>query len=138
MVQRQIQERFEDLANNSCYALCLVEWIRRYRNMGVLRGSNYFKYIIEGYALDLIDYDGTVINPAAFLSMIDPKHSDYKVTWKSGPNKTMALFPTFYSIDGKNGHFVLTSNEKVAWNSLSYSKNVDKGKAISYREIEEL
>lgn len=138
MVQKQIQERFEDLANNSCYALCLVEWMNRYRNMGLTRPSQYFMLVIQGYANNWIDWDGTVTDPAAFLSYIDPKHKKYKVSWVKGANTTYATYPTFYSIDGKTGHFVLTSNSKVVWNSLSYSRNVAKGKAISYRKIEEL
>lgn len=138
MVQKQVQERFEDLANNSCYALCLVEYMNRYRKMGLTRPSQYFMLVIQGYANNWIDWDGTVTDPAAFLSYIDPKHKKYKVSWVKGANTTYATFPTFYSIDSKTCHFVLTSNSKVVWNSLSYSRNVAKGKAMSYRKIEEL
>lgn len=136
MVQAQIQNRFIELANNSCYALCLIQWMNNYRKMGLTRGSDYFRLVIEAYRNDWIDYDGTVSNPAAFLSYIDPKHANYKVTYIPGNNFTSECYPTFFSINGKDGHFVLSTASKITWNPLSYSKNVTYGKAVSYRKIE--
>ena len=136
MKQNQIQDRFVTLANNSCYALCLIEWLNRLNNVKNMRGSEYFYKVIDGYKLDYIDYDGTVTNPAAFLKVCDLKHRTFEVTYCSGPNKLNEVYPTFYSIDGKNGHFVLTDVFGVVWNPLSYSKNVTYGKQTSYRKID--
>ena len=136
MVQSQVQNRFITLANNSCYALCLIEWLNKMNNVKNMRGSEYFYKVLDGYKLDYIDYDGTVVNPAAFLKVCDPKHRTFKVSYVNGPNTTMFAYPCFYSIDGINGHFVLADVHGIIWNSLSYSKNVTLGKQVSYRKIE--
>lgn len=136
MIQSQVQDRFMLLANNSCYALCLIEWLNRLNNVKNMRGSDYFRLVIEGYRLDHISLDGTVTNPAAFLNMCDPKHRTFKVTYVQGNNFTSEEYPTFFSINGKDGHFCLSKATKITWNPLSYSKNVAHGKAVSYRKIE--
>lgn len=136
MKQSQVQDKFITLANNSCYALCLIEWLNKKLNVKNMRGSDYFYKVLDGYSLDYIDYDGTVTKPAAFLKVCDPMHRTFKVSYASGPNITGDVYPTFYSIDGKNGHFVLANVHGIVWNPLSYSKNVTFGKQESYRKIE--
>ena len=136
MVQKQVQDKFITLASNSCYALCLIEWLNKVNGVKNTRGSDYFYKVLDGYKLDYIDYDGTVVNPAAFLKVCDLKHRTFKVSYVSGPNTTEYVYPTFYSIDGKNGHFVLTDVHGIVWNPLSYSKNVTFGKQVSYRKID--
>lgn len=132
----KIQDKFMVLADNCCYALCLIEYMNREKNLGITRGSDYFKLVVEAYRNDWIDVEGNVTKPEAFLQYLDPQHNKYKVTIVYSKPTDNVAYPTFYSIDGKNGHFVLSNKNGVVWNSLEYSKNVAKGKIISYRKIE--
>lgn len=43
--------------------------------------------------------------------------------------------PVLYSINGKDGHFVVVENGKIVFNPLEVSQNVNKGKPISARII---
>ncbi|MBQ5997939.1 MAG: DUF261 family protein [Treponema sp.] len=43
--------------------------------------------------------------------------------------------PVLYSMNGKDGHFVVVENGKIVFNPLKVSQNVNKGKPISARII---
>lgn len=71
-----------------------------------------------------------VVNPSAILDImtnkkwvVEKRPADYK----PGPDEYAI---EFWSIDGKTGHFARLNHN---FNSLQKSRNVEKGKIVSYR-----
>lgn len=126
-----VQNIFQTLAAGSCYALCLSKWL----NPTGLQ-SDHMRDVILGWRKDYIKDNGFVAKPEEYLSLIDPYHRKFKVTIVEGKPPKDKDYPTFFSIDGLNGHFVLCKDTTITWNPLTYSKNVDKGKIVSWRKIE--
>ena len=128
---------FISLAKSSCLGLC-YSWITG-RNR--LR-SEHMANVILGWRKSFIDDNCTVCLPEKYLSLING--GQWKVEIKNLPRKTLADLPdekdyvVFYSIDGKNGHFVVANKRGVVFNPLDYSNNVIKGKPINYRYIRQV
>lgn len=104
--------------------------------------SEHMANVILGWRKSFIDDDGTVCLPVKYLSLING--GQWKVEIKNLPRKALADLPdekdyvVFYSIDGKNGHFVVANKRGIVFNPLDYSNNVIKGKPINYRYIRQV
>lgn len=130
-----VQDTFTTLAKGSCLALCLAKLVEP---VGT-RDGQLMMDVILGWRKSYIADDGWVSGPEDFLMLIDTYHRKWtykKVEIKSLKDIPYGLtVPVFYSINGKEGHFVLANNNGIVWNPLSVSKNVNEGKPISYREV---
>ena len=131
-----VQDLFKTIADGSCLALCLAKIVEP---EGTLN-SQLMIDAIKGWSKDYVEDDGYVRFPELYMNLIDPQKRNWK--YRIVNIKSLAdipegkTFPVLYSIDGKNGHFVLANNKGIVWNSLENSKNVKLGKPISYREVE--
>ena len=130
-----LQDTFKSIANGSCLALCLAKLVEPEGT----RDSQLMQDVIMGWRKSYIEDDGYVRNPEDYMMLIDTYHRKwhYKKVSVEGledipEGKTVVAL---YSINGKDGHFVLATNKGIVWNSLEYSNNVSNGCLIGYREV---
>ena len=125
------QSAIKEFNNNTCLFICyvfccgllpdsLADWMGFYKTAlekkvitqeGFILDADKLIYCLTGKKVTVIKKDITNI--------------------KDIKEKT----PVLYSINGKDGHFVVVENGKIIFNPLEVSQNVNKGKPISARII---
>lgn len=128
------QDTFTSIARGSCLALCLAKIVEPEALQ-----SQLMMDVIMGWRKDYIGDDGFVREPEKYLNLIDPRHRKWSYRIQDIDSlediPEGETVPVLYSIDGRNGHFVLADNKGIVWNSLDTSINVRDGRPVSYREI---
>lgn len=131
-----IQSQMKELFGNSCYAYCLAQLFLKTDDIKTLT-----RYVLEGWWMDFIEYDGYVSKPLEFIRMLNGHQ--YKDVKKVGI-KSLSELPEGYFIveykktpTSKESHFVIANREGVVWDPSGSSITVQVGQPVSYREFEQ-
>lgn len=129
-----IQAQMKELFGNSCYAYCLAKLFLKTDDIKTLT-----RYVLEGWWMSYIDYDGYVSKPLPYITMLCGKHCRdiRKIAIKS-----LAELPTGeYIVEykktptSKESHFVIANKDGVVWDPSGNSITVQTGAPVSYREF---
>jgi len=135
-----VQSQMKELFGNSCYAYCLTKLFLKTDNIKTLT-----RYVLEGWWMDFIDYDGYVSKPLKFIRLLCGKqYRDIKIVKINNLNE---LPEANYSNEGyfiveykktptsEESHFVIANKEGVIWDPSGSSITVQVGQPVSYREF---
>ena len=130
---KYIQSYCKSLSDNGCYLFCLFNIAEGVtgKSFDVIKKSWYFitKGWIKFNQNDYYDkYNFTILNPVAILNHLTNLKWTVRKESPSYKIKDNDYVVQFWTIDGKSGHFI-----RRTYNSLQYSRNVEKGKIGSYR-----
>lgn len=119
------QDIMKDIAGGCCLCMCYL-WLAK-RNDGLL-----MRDVIECYNRGYIDGEAYVLKPEAIVKMVNGQKCSISKRYDF-PNEVCIAW---YSIDGRTGHFVVVDeNQRILFNPLGHSVNVEKGKPMSYRVV---
>lgn len=133
------QTLMEQLANNMCLLCCYFYITAKHTGMECT-DYTMMKACIDAWRNGKVNNECYVSDPESLIKFwcgekpIVSHVSDLQqvVSYLKSGDMVVAK----YSIDGKNGHFVVMQNNKIIFNSLEHSKNVDKGAVISLRLVQ--
>lgn len=129
----------ESLANNMCLACCYA-YIAAQKTKLQLTDATIMTAIINAWRAGHLNNECYVANPEALIKFWSGE--DATVT-KVEDTQAIAkilnsdeMVAAFYSVDTLNGHFVVMQHNKIIFNSLTKSRNVDKGTIVSLRRVQ--
>lgn len=129
----------ESLADNMCLACCYIFLAGQKADFPV-NDASCMSAVINCWREGLVDNECTCYAPEKILKFLTGKSA---VVTKIEDQQQIAKILNsdepciaFYSIDGLNGHFVVMEHNKIIFNSLAKSKNVEKGTIHSLRRIQ--
>ena len=129
-----IQSQMKELFGNSCYAYCLTKLFLKTDNIKTLT-----RYVLEGWWMDAIEYDGYVSKPLKFIRTLNGhQYTDIKkVAIKSLAELPEGEFIVEYkkTPTAKESHFVIANKDGVIWDPSGSSITVQVGQPFSYREF---
>ena len=125
------QTVIQNFNNNTCLFMCYVYCC------GLLPDNiqDWLSYYITALNRGCIGEDGFILDGAKLINVLTGRSVTVTKRDITDIKDIKKKSPVMYSIDGKSGHFVVVENGKIVFNPLEYSRNVDKGKPISVREI---
>lgn len=133
------QTLMESLANNMCLLSCYFYIAAKKVGLEV---TNYtvMKACIDAWRAEKVNDECYVSNPEALIKFWTGEKASVShvndqqeiVNYLRSGDMVIAK----YSIDGKNGHFVVMQNNKIIFNSLESSRTVDKGTVVSLRVVQ--
>lgn len=126
------QTVIQNFNNNTCLFMCYVYCC------GLIPDSiqDWLSYYITALNRGVIGEDGFVLDGAKLIQILSGR--SVKVTKRniSSLSDVKKKSPVLFSVNGKDGHFVVVENGEIIFNPLEVSYNVNKGKPISVRDIE--
>ena len=129
-----IQAQMKELFGNSCLAYCYAKLFLKTDDVKTLT-----KYVLEGWWMNYIDYDGFVSKPLPYITMLCGKHyrDIRKVVIKSLAELPEGEFIAEYkkTPTAKESHFVIANKDGVIWDPSGNSITVQTGAPVSYREF---
>lgn len=130
-----VQSQMKELFGNSCYAYCLAKLFLKTDNIKTLT-----RYVLEGWWMDFIEYDGYVSKPLEFIRMLNGhQYIDIKKVSINNLNELPddGSFIVEYkkTPTSKESHFVIANKDGVVWDPSGSSITVQVGRPFSYREF---
>lgn len=128
----------ESLANNMCLACCYA-YIAAQKTKLQLTDATIMTAIINAWRAGHLNNECYVANPEALIKFWSGE--DATVTKVDRPLQIAKILNSdemviaFYSINTLDGHFVVMCHNKIIFNSLEHSKNVEKGHILSLRRV---
>lgn len=129
----------ESLANNMCLASCYLYIAGKKTNLEIT-DATIMAGIINAWRDGHLNNECYVADPEALIkywtgkSCTVTKIEDTQAIAKILNSDEMVA--AFYSVDTLNGHFVVMQHNKIIFNSLTKSRNVDKGTIVSLRRVQ--
>ncbi|MBQ5998033.1 MAG: DUF261 family protein [Treponema sp.] len=125
------QTVIQEFNNNTCLFMCYIYCC------GLLPDTleGWLDYYIRALKAKCIGDDGFILDAEKLIFCLSGRKVSVTKKEIKSLSEIKEMAPVLFSINGKDGHFVVVENGQIVFNPLEVSQNVNKGKPISARII---
>lgn len=125
------QSAIQKFNNNTCLFMCYVYCV------GLIPDtlSSWMDYYKTALEKKVISEEGFILDAEKLIFCLSGRKVSVTKKEIKSLSEIKEMAPVLFSINGKDGHFVVVENGKIVFNPLEVSQNVNKGKPISARII---